>query len=303
MPIPMIETGYKPEFALGALYQGMNAANSDEMAQQEILDRVLSNFKKQQDAPLDYTIKQAEVEDAKTRMLPSYQDAKLRGYIGQNDTQEASGKFAQALSPFKINAEKAKNRLSESNDTRDFNLSSFQKILTERVDSNGNPLTPEVKKQLFKKYVDDATMAYQTPEYLGKKAMQDDRIEGMIQAATERAKAAAHSPFLDMHKTYSKGVSDLETKIQKLEKEITDDQMMKPIYDKLNKGISIDNENPNAVNKIRSLQFLRNELMNRKATVNYLAEHLGLPSEVVNSNNESSTYTTPDGRKVTKLRN
>ena len=302
MPIPMIETGYKPEFALGALYQGMNAANSDEMAQQEILDRVLSNFKKQQDAPLDYTIKQAEAEDAKTRMLPSYQDAKLRGYIGQNDTQEASGKFAQALLPFKINAEKAKNRLSESNDTRDFNLSSFQKILTEGVDSDGNPLAPEVKKQLFKKYVDDATMAYQTPEYLGKKAMQDDRIEGMIQAATERAKAAAHSPFLDMHKTYSKGVSDLETKIQKLEKEITDDQMMKPIYDKLNKGISIDNENPNAVNKIRSLQFLRNELMNRKATVNYLAEHLGLPSEVVNSNNESSTYTTPDGKPVIKLK-
>jgi predicted transcriptional regulator len=157
-------------------------------------------------------------------------------------------------------------------------------------------------RNLFKKYVDDATMAYQTPEYLGKKAMQDDRIEGMIQAATERAKAAAHSPFLDMHKTYSKGVSDLETKIQKLEKEITDDQMMKPIYDKLNKGISIDNENPNAVNKIRSLQFLRNELMNRKATVNYLAEHLGLPSEVVNSNNESSTYTTPDGKPVIKLK-
>jgi len=302
MAFPMIDTGYKPEFALGALYQGMNAANSDEMAQQEILDRVLSNFKKQQDAPLDYTIKQAEAEDAKTRMLPSYQDAKLRGYIGQNDTQEASGKFAQALLPFKINAEKAKNRLSESNDTRDFNLSSFQKILTEGVDSDGNPLAPEVKKQLFKKYVDDATMAYQTPEYLGKKAMQDDRIEGMIQAATERAKAAAHSPFLDMHKTYSKGVSDLETKIQKLEKEITDDQMMKPIYDKLNKGISIDNENPNAVNKIRSLQFLRNELMNRKATVNYLAEHLGLPSEVVNSNNESSTYTTPDGKPVIKLK-
>jgi hypothetical protein len=303
MPIPMIETGYKPEFALGALYQGMNAANADEMAQQEIIDRVLSNFKRQQDAPLDYTIKQAEAVDAQTRMLPTYQDAKLRGYIGQNDSQEASGRVAQALAPFRISAEKAKSRLAEANDTKDFNLASFQKLLTEGVDSDGNPLDPEVKKQLFNKYIDAATIAYQTPEFLGKKQLRDDEWDAKLKIAQENATKAAHSPFLDMHKTYSKGVSDLETKIQKLEKEITDDQMMKPIYDKLNKGISIDNENPNAVNKIRSLQFLRNELMNRKATVNYLAEHLGLPSEVVNSNNESSTYTTPDGRTVTKLRN
>ena len=303
MPIPMIETGYKPEFALGALYQGMNAANADEMAQQEIIDRVLSNFKRQQDAPLDYTIKQADAVDAQTRMLPTYQDAKLRGYIGQNDSQEASGRVAQALAPFRISAEKAKSRLSESNDTRDFNLASFQKLLTEGVDSDGNPLAPEVKKQLFKKYIEDATIAYQTPEFLGKKQLRDDEWDAKLKIAQESATKAAHSPFLDMHKTYSKDILGLRQNIQKLEKEITEDQMMKPIYDKLNKGVSIDNESPNAVNKIRTLQYLRKELANRQATVNHLAERLGLPPELTGSENEPTTYKTPDGRTVTKLGN
>jgi len=78
---------------------------------------------------------------------------------------------------------------------------------------------------------------------------------------------------------------------------------MKPIYDKLNKGVSIDNENPNAVNKIRTLQYLRKELANRQATVNHLAERLGLPPELTGSENEPTTYKTPDGRTVIKLRN
>ena len=48
-----IDTGYKPEFGLGALYQGMNAANADMSAQEEILRQFLANQREQQMQPLD----------------------------------------------------------------------------------------------------------------------------------------------------------------------------------------------------------------------------------------------------------
>lgn len=58
MALPMIETGYKPEFALGALYQGINAANAEQSAQEEILKQYLANQREQRMMPLDIEAKQ-----------------------------------------------------------------------------------------------------------------------------------------------------------------------------------------------------------------------------------------------------
>ena len=49
----MIETGYKPEFGLGAVYQGFNAANADMSAQEELIKQFLANQREQQMQPLD----------------------------------------------------------------------------------------------------------------------------------------------------------------------------------------------------------------------------------------------------------
>lgn len=53
MALPMIETGYKPEFGLGAVYQGFNAANADMSAEEELVKQFLANQREQQMQPLD----------------------------------------------------------------------------------------------------------------------------------------------------------------------------------------------------------------------------------------------------------
>lgn len=116
MALPMIETGYKPEFGLGAVYQGFNAANADNSAELEIIKQFLANQREQQMQPLDVNIKQTESDRATVGRSPEMLDAYQRGYIGQNDSQAAAGTKAQALLPFAIAAEQSKAKRDTSSD-------------------------------------------------------------------------------------------------------------------------------------------------------------------------------------------
>lgn len=53
MTLPTIDTGYKPEFGLGAVYQGFNAAHADMSAEEELVKQFLANQREQQMQPLD----------------------------------------------------------------------------------------------------------------------------------------------------------------------------------------------------------------------------------------------------------
>jgi len=64
MAFAQIDTGYKPEFSLGALYQGFNAGNADQMAQEELIKQFLANQREQQMQPTD-------VEQNKQNLLAS----------------------------------------------------------------------------------------------------------------------------------------------------------------------------------------------------------------------------------------
>lgn len=112
----MIETGYKPEFGLGAVYQGFNAANADNSAELEIIKQFLANQREQQMQPLDVNIKQTESDRATVGRSPEMLDAYQRGYIGQNNSQDAAGQKAMALLPFQIAAEQAKAKRDTSSD-------------------------------------------------------------------------------------------------------------------------------------------------------------------------------------------
>ena len=97
--IPMINDGYKPTFegnALSAYFNGLNAANADNSAQEEILRQYLANQRELQIAPLDIGIKQWEAASAQDKLNdPEYRKWALQGYTGQMKTQDAAGKKAQ----------------------------------------------------------------------------------------------------------------------------------------------------------------------------------------------------------------
>jgi hypothetical protein len=87
-----ISTGYQPEFGLGALYQGFNAANADRLNEEEVLKHFLQNQKDIREAPLNQIIKQWEAKQAEGKMGdPEYLAKMLEGYKGQMNSQIAAG--------------------------------------------------------------------------------------------------------------------------------------------------------------------------------------------------------------------
>lgn len=100
MALPMIETGYKPEFGLGAVYQGFNAGNADMSAQEELIKQFLANQRERQMQPMDVDIKQydADLANAK-RNDPNFIPWQLAGQSGQMMSQDAAGRLKQALLP------------------------------------------------------------------------------------------------------------------------------------------------------------------------------------------------------------
>lgn len=87
-----ISTGYQPEFGLGALYQGFNAANADKLNEEEVLKHFLQNQKDIREAPLNQIIKQWEAKQAEGKMGdPEYLAKMIEGYKGQMNSQIAAG--------------------------------------------------------------------------------------------------------------------------------------------------------------------------------------------------------------------
>ena len=93
--IPQIQTGYQPEFALGALYHGMNAANTQQSAEMELIKQFLANNREEQMQPMEVGMKGFDF--AKQHALhenPNYLPQFVRGQIGEQVQKEMAGNEA-----------------------------------------------------------------------------------------------------------------------------------------------------------------------------------------------------------------
>jgi len=109
-----ITTGYTPEFALGALYQGMNASNANAQSQEDLLKAYLANQKEQYSQPLDQIIKTWEASHAQDKLNDfDYRQKALEGYKGQMNSQIAAGKKAMSTLDSDINATNEENYLKQ----------------------------------------------------------------------------------------------------------------------------------------------------------------------------------------------
>lgn len=98
MAIEQISTGYRPEFALGALYHGYNAGNADNAAQLANLTSQWDLQRKQAQDPLNTISKEYDAKLANAKMQsPGYIPWMLQGYIGQMKSQDAAGRMKQAI--------------------------------------------------------------------------------------------------------------------------------------------------------------------------------------------------------------
>jgi len=110
MAIQNIETGYKPEFGLGALFSGWNAGNTMRSNEEEILRQILANKQKEQEMPHELAMKQYEGALANAKLAsPDYIPKALLGYIGQMNSQQAAGDRAMQTLDSSVAAGNAEN--------------------------------------------------------------------------------------------------------------------------------------------------------------------------------------------------
>lgn len=116
MALPMIETGYKPEFGLGAMYQGFNAANADQSAELELIKQFLANQHAQVQNPLDEQTTAQNLLANHYKTDPRYQTGMTDMIEGQGYSNLAAGQTARGLQPFKQSAGQAELQTQESKD-------------------------------------------------------------------------------------------------------------------------------------------------------------------------------------------
>jgi hypothetical protein len=102
MAINQIETGYKPEFGLGAMWAGENAANAEMANQLDFIKQFLANQREQQMQPLDVNIRGMESDRATQARSPDMLQAYKDMYLAQRDTTKAAGDKARELSNLDI---------------------------------------------------------------------------------------------------------------------------------------------------------------------------------------------------------
>jgi hypothetical protein len=102
MAFQEISTGYKPEFTLGGLYHGFNAANAEDLNKEELIKQFLANQHAQVQNPLDEQTSAQNLLINQHKADPRYGAAQIGIQEGQRDTQTAAGKLKQALLPQEI---------------------------------------------------------------------------------------------------------------------------------------------------------------------------------------------------------
>lgn len=190
MAIPTIDTGYKPEFGLGALYQGYNAANADQSAELELIKQFLANQREQQMQPIDVAQAQQTLDSGKYKTTPEYQTGMRDTISGQGMSNLAAGQTAAGLQPFKQKAEQAQleNELGKQQ-----NLSRIQEIDNALNDVNAT-FQPGVREQLQNARTNLINRFKETPEFAQKRELKEtgtDSAEYIAELRAEMARRAA----------------------------------------------------------------------------------------------------------------
>ena len=208
-----IETGYKPEFGLGAWFAGQNAANTEAANEEELIKSFLANQRERQMQPIDVEKAQlgldparyeSQLAQAKSRN-PNYIQEQLLGQIGQMQTQAAAGEKAKTLLPFAIKAEQG----TLENTAEDNSLMQQFKQIDGLIRQGGDidpssgllvKFSPQQQQAAVQHRDSLMKSMMSTPKFAQDMALADSKYEAaltkqqlMNEAASERARLAAEA--------------------------------------------------------------------------------------------------------------
>jgi hypothetical protein len=170
-----ISTGYKPEYGLGAVYQGINAADSEALNQEEIIKAFLANQREQQSMPMDMDIKGLQAAQARQQntpdMLQSFMKDKQAGY-NKNIREDEIGSLMQ---PFRKEQAPLQGQREVETAKLDSNLAHLQNLIHTGTDSNGNPLSQPDLAILNQEYNKLVGIKGNSPEYWAKTGIENTK--------------------------------------------------------------------------------------------------------------------------------
>lgn len=169
-----ISTGYQPEFGLGAVYSGINAANQEQDAQLELIKQALANMRAQQMLPIDVAQAQQTLESGAYKTSPEYQEGMRNTIFGQGKSNLAAGQTAELLRPIKEKAERARLGAETGEANQLQKLQELDAYLS-GFDLEGQPVQMDqaTRASLQKVRDDFATRLSQTPKFFGRKQEQE----------------------------------------------------------------------------------------------------------------------------------
>lgn len=170
--LPSIDTGYKPEFSLGALYQGMNAANADMSAQEELIRQFLANQRETAMHPLDVGIKQFEANKANVQntpeMLAKFGKSTEAGYnkaIREDELQSLTHNFKVKQAPVDAQRDLDYSEI-------DSEIANIQDTLRRGVGDNGIELGAPLQDDLQLRLQELISRRGFTPQHWGARDLQ-----------------------------------------------------------------------------------------------------------------------------------
>lgn len=181
-----------PDFALGGMFAGMNAADTQAANEQELGKMFLANQREQQMQPLDVQLKQlaiapAEYEQSVARAKqsdPDYINKLLEGYKAQMQSQITAADSGKVLAPFKTAAEQAALENEKTQQGFQWTINDIDKKLQAGggEDENGNvvPFTPGQIGFMKQKRDELVKQMASTPSFFQKTTLQDDKQENAL---------------------------------------------------------------------------------------------------------------------------
>lgn len=213
----LIDTGYKPEFGLGAYFAGQNAANAEDLNREELIKNYIANQQARENLNQSGQMNPLLIAEQRNKntigdydaalateknLSPTYKKMLLAGTEGQMQSQINAAEKGKALLPFQIAAEQAAAETEKNRQNVLWTMQNIDRQLADGggTDASGNivPFTPG-QIGFMKQKRDELTKQLETtPEWKGKFDLQAEelasreRIAAMNAAAmNERAAASA----------------------------------------------------------------------------------------------------------------
>lgn len=173
MALPMIETGYKPEGALGGVFAGFNAANAEQGAELELIKQYLANQKAQQMDPIDIAQAQQTLDAGKYKVGQEYQQGMTDTIRGQGMSNLAAGQTAAGLQPFRQKTE----QLDLERQQGDLRNQSQIQMIDDALNDNEAKFQPGVREMLQQRRLGLVERFKNTPKFAGQRELVETKTD------------------------------------------------------------------------------------------------------------------------------